>query len=79
MHFNERLNDKIYSMFKELCGHVNLDSIKDMYDNIIAWYIEDINLKYGIPLSYTHLEVSEVGHWAVTFQVATLGDNPQQP
>ena len=85
MHFNVRLNDKIYSMFKELFDHINIDSIKevlpkiDMCNNTKAWYIEDINLKYGVALSYTHLEVSEIGHWAKTFQVATHSNNLQQP
>ena len=42
-HFNEWLNDKIYSTFKELFDHVNLDSIKevlpktDTYNTTIAW------------------------------------------
>ena len=84
-HFNERLNDKIYSTFKELFDHVNIYSIKevlpkiDVYNNTIVRYVEDINLKYGVALSYTHLEVSEIGHWAEMFQVATLSNNPQQP
>ena len=79
VHFNERLNDKIYSTFKELFNHVKVDSIKevspkiDVYNNTIVWY-----LKYSVALSYTHLEVSEIGHWAETFQVATLSINLQQ-
>ena len=60
MHLNERLNDKIYSTFKESFSHVNVYSIKevlpkiDMYNNTITQYIEDISLKYSVPLSYTH-------------------------
>ena len=82
---SERLNDKIYSAFKELFHHVNLDSIKevfpetDAYNNTITWYIEVINLKYCVSLSYIHLEVSEVTHWAEMFQVASFSDNLQQP
>ena len=78
LHFNERLNDKIYSTFKELFDHVKIDSIKevlpiiDMYNSAIWWYTEDINLKYGVALSCTHLKVSEIGHWAKTSQVATV-------
>ena len=62
-HFNERLNDKVYSTFKELFSNVNVDSIKDVlpkisvYNDMIARYVEDINLKYGTVLSYTHLEI----------------------
>ena len=32
-HFNERLNDKMYSMFKELFDHVNLDGIRGFAQN----------------------------------------------
>ena len=49
---------------------------------MIARYVEDINLKYGIALSYTHLEVFELGHWAEMLQVATCSNDqpkPQQP
>ena len=75
-------------MFKELFNNVNVDSIKEvlpkisMFNNTIARYVEDINLKYGIALSYTHLEVSAIGHWAKMFQVATHSNDqpePQQP
>ena len=85
MHFNERLNVKLYTTFKELFDHVNLDSIKevlpktDAYNNTIDQYVEEINLKYGMSLSYTHLEVPEVGQWVETFQVATLSNDAQQP
>ena len=84
-HFNERLNDKVYNTFKELFSNVNVDSIKEVlpkiraYTDTIARYVEDINLKYGVTLSYMHLEVSEIGHWAKTFQVATHSNDPQQP
>ena len=84
-HFNERLNDRVYSTFKELFSKVNVDSIKEVlpqikvYNNTIASYMEEINLKYGVTLRYTHLEFSEIGHWAETFQVATHSNDPQQP
>ena len=76
---------------RELFSNVNVDSIKEvlpkisMYNDTVARYIEDINLRYGITLSYMHLEVSEIGHWTETFQVATYSNNhpepyqPQQP
>ena len=50
-----------------------------MYNNTVARYIEDINLNYGVALSYAHLEVSEIGHWTETIQVAALSNNQQQP
>ena len=46
-----------------------------MYSNEIARFIEDINVKYGISLNYTHLEVSEIHHWAATFQISTNPSN----
>ena len=48
----------------------------------MARFIEDINIKYGILLNYTQLEVSEVHHWVETFQISTIPGNqpgPQQP
>ena len=69
-------------------GNINTDSIKEalpkvsVYNNIIAKYVEEINLKHGIELSFTQLEASEVSTWAETFQVATTSkDKPdeQQP
>ena len=84
-HFNERLNNKVYSMFKELFNNINVDSIKDVlhkisvYNHTIARYIEDINLKCGITLNHMHLEVSEIGHWDDTFQVETHSNDQQQP
>ena len=62
-HFNKRLNNKVVKTFKELFGNINTDSIKEVlpkvcvYNNIIAKYVEEINLKYGIMLSFMQLEV----------------------
>ena len=70
------LNDKVYDTFKELFGNINVDSIKEalpkisVYNDIIARYVEQMNLKYGITLSYTQLEATEIGHWAEMLQVA---------
>ena len=67
----------MYDTFKELFGNINVDSIKEVlpkisvYDDIITRYVKEINLKYGITLSYTQLEATEIGQWAKTFQVAT--------
>ena len=67
-HFNERLNDKLYSTFKELFSNINVVSIKEVlrkiraYSETISSYIEEINLKHGVTLRYTNLEVSEIGH-----------------
>ena len=50
-----------------------------MYNDTIVRYIEDINLKYVVTLSYMHLEVSETGHEAKMFQMASHSYDPQQP
>ena len=60
----------MYDTFNELFGNINADSIKEalpkisLYNDIIARYVEEINLKYGITLSHTQLEATEIGHWA---------------
>ena len=72
---NEKLNDKIYSTFKETFSNTNLDSVSELspkfhsYNKEITKFIEEINIKYGIILDYTVLEISEVPQWAETFQV----------
>ena len=35
----------------------------------IAKFIQEVNIKYGILLDYTVLEISEAPHWVETFQV----------
>ena len=74
--------------FKELFGNINTDSIKEalpkvsVYNNIIAKYVEEINFKYGIKLSFMQLGASEVSTWAKTFQVVTTSKDKsdvQQP
>ena len=72
---NKMLNDKIYITFKETFSSSTLDSISEVapkvcsYNKEIATFGQEINLKYGILLNYTVLEVSEVPHWAEKFQV----------
>ena len=82
------MDDKVYSTFKELFGNIKVDSIKEalpkinVYNKIIARHVEEINLQYCIKLNYTHLEASEIGHWAEMFQVAMNSNDkpePQQP
>ena len=57
--FNKRLNDKIYTTFKELFSNTNIDSVHKrlpkikVYNNEIARFMEDINVKYEISLNYT--------------------------
>ena len=34
-------------------------------------FIQNINVKYGILLEFTVLEIPEVSHWVETFQVLT--------
>ena len=84
-HFNERLNDKRYNTFKVLFGNINTDNIKEVlpkvtvYNNTKARHVKEVNLKYGIELSFTQLEATEVSHRAETLQVATSGkDQPKQ-
>ena len=78
----------MYSTFKGLFSNINVDSIKEalpkisVYSDIIPRYVQEINLKDGIALNCTHLEASEIGHWAETFQKAmSCNDHPklQQP
>ena len=71
----ERLNDKMYSIFKGIFSNIDLDSINEMlpkvhaYKKEIAKFVLDVNVKYGISLDYPVLEISEVLHWDETFQV----------
>ena len=84
-HFNDRLSDKVYTTVKELFSNVNIDSVHEIlpkineYSSEIAKFAEDINIKYGISLNYTQLKVSEIKHWAETFQVvANTSSQPGQ-
>ena len=86
-HLNDLLNDKVYYTFKELFGSVNIDSMKEALPkvgiyNTIAGFIEEINSKYNMTLTFTCLEPCEVGHWAETFQMASgnrEGPEPPRP
>ena len=87
-HFNELLNNKVYDIFKELFGSINIVSMKEtlpkvnIYNDTIARFVEEINSKYGMTLPFTHLEPHEVGQWAETFQVASgnkEGFEPPRP
>ena len=65
----------VYNLFKELFWSKNVDSIKDalpvsIYNNTTARFLDEINSKYGMALTFACLEPCEVGHWAETFQVA---------
>ena len=74
-------NDKIYTTFKELFSNTNIDSMckilpkLSVYNNELARFIEDINIKYRILFNYTQLEVSEINHWVETFQISTIPSN----
>ena len=41
-----------------------------MYSDTIAQFVEEINSRYGMALTFMCLESCEVGHWAEMFQVA---------
>ena len=80
----ERLNNKIYTTFKQNFNNINLGSINKAlpivctYDQEIAKFIQEINIKYGISLDHTVLEVSKVPHGAKTFQVFVKTDIQQE-
>ena len=87
-HFNERLNDKICTTFKELFSNTNIGSVHkilpkiNIHNNEIARFVEDVNIRYGILLNYTQLKVSKIHHLAETFQITTSTSSqpkPQQP
>ena len=69
------LNDKVYGTFKELFEGINIDSMKEalmkvsICNNSIGKFVDEINSKYGMALTFTTLEPCELGHWAETFQV----------
>ena len=71
----ERFNDKIYSTFKENVSNINQDSISKTLPKVqahkqeIAKFVHEVNVKYGIPLDYNVLDISEVPHWTERFQV----------
>ena len=50
-----------------------------MYNKIIAQFVEETNLKYGLDLKFTKLEAPEVGLWAKAFQVADHNEDQQLP
>ena len=82
-HFHDRLSDKIYTTFRELFSNVKRDSVHKIWPKIseynreIANFVEEINAKYGTTTNYTQLEISEIRHWAETFQV--IIDTCSQP
>ena len=69
----------------ELFGSINIDSKKEallkgsIYNDTIARFIEEINSKYGMALTFMHLEPCEVGHWVETFQVASGNSKRPKP
>ena len=40
-----------------------------MYNKEIAIFAQEVNIRYGILIVYTVLEISEFPHWADTNQV----------
>ena len=40
-----------------------------IYNQEIAKFVQEVNIKYGSLLDYTVLEISEVPHWAMMIQV----------
>ena len=78
---NERLNDKVYTTLWELFSDTNIDIVHEIlpifsiYNNEIARFVEDINIKCEMSLKYTQLEVSEIHYWVETFQISTIPNN----
>ena len=80
------MNDGVYKTFKELFEGINLDSMKEVllkvgiYNNIISRFVDGINSKYGMNLTFTTIDPGEVGPWAENFQIAS-GNNkaPESP
>ena len=72
-------------MFTELFSNVNVDSIQEtypkinVYNKVIAQYMKETNVKYGLNLKFTKLEALEVGLQTRTFQVAGHEEGPQLP
>ena len=70
--------------FKETFSNTNLDSVSKLspkvhaYNNEIAKFVQEVNIKYGILLDYTALEISEVLHSAETFQVLARSSVQQE-
>ena len=51
-----------------------------IYNSIIVKFIDEINSKHGMALTFTTLDPHEVGHWAASFQVASVGSKtPESP
>ena len=84
-HFYEQQNVKILDTFKDLFNTVNVDSIQEtylkisVYNRIIAQYVEQTHIKYGLSLKFTELEAPEVGLRAKTFQVPGHNEDQQLP
>ena len=82
---NKILNYKVYNAFKELFGSKNIDSMKEalpkvsIYNDAIVRFTEEIKSKYGMALTFMHLEPCEVGHWAETFQAASGNSEGPEP
>ena len=74
-------------MIKFTFSNSYLDSVSKlspkicMYNQEIAKFMLEVNIKYGILLDYTVLEISEVLLWAETYQVLakqTFNRKPNQ-
>ena len=59
---NEKLNDTIYSTFKETFSNTNLDSARKLSPTVhvcnkeITKFIQEVDIRYGILLDYTVLK-----------------------
>ena len=80
----KKINDKICITFKETFSNTNLDSVSELSPNVqrynkeIIKFVHEFNIKNSILLDYTVLEISEVPHWAETFQVLARSNVQQE-
>ena len=76
---------KIFDTFTDLFSNIDVDSIREtypkicVYNKVIAHYVEETNIKYGLNFKFTKLEALEVVLWAKSFQVAGHDEDQQPP
>ena len=69
---------------KKLLVILNLDSVCELSPKVWshnvekAQFIQEVNIKYGILLDYTVIEISDVPHWAETVQVLARSNAQQE-
>ena len=81
--FNKCLSNKVYNTFKDLFSNINIDSVQEtcpkisIYNNIIAQFVKETNLKYSLDIKFTKLEAPDVGLFVKTFQLVGHSEDQQ--